>query len=166
VSASSKHPKYVWRYDAKRLVLAYYNEDGEEWYEIDLEKCRTSAKTLDWIAQVGSKLWATDEVLGGLVRALNCVFNTLQGKLCGSGREHGPIDVKALLRGTQSYDFPIGEWPGWEEAFCWGDTSEEDPSSAVLGVPRLRIRTAAQVLNDPLPDPIRPRAPGKVQPRP
>lgn len=42
-------------------------------YEIDLKRCQTSAQKCDWLAQIAEKSWATREVLGGLVQALDAV---------------------------------------------------------------------------------------------
>ena len=40
-------------------------------YVIGLEQCRTPAQKFDWLAQIAEKAWATREVLGGLVQALD-----------------------------------------------------------------------------------------------
>ena len=85
----------TWRYDAERLVLDLYDE--ERWiYEVDLERCRTSAQVLDWLAQVDTKQWATAAVVGALFQELNRLLD-FQGTLCGLGQEHGPIDVRAVI---------------------------------------------------------------------
>lgn len=42
-------------------------------YEISLTRCQTSAQKCDWLAQIAEKSWATREVLGGLVQALDAV---------------------------------------------------------------------------------------------
>jgi hypothetical protein len=85
-----------WRYDAERLVLELHDEAGRWLYEVDLERCRTSAEVLDWIFQVTKKRWATDAVIGGLVRELERLFDP-QSTLCTAGKDRGPLDVKALL---------------------------------------------------------------------
>lgn len=85
----------IWRFNAETRALAYFNEQG--WiYEVDLDRCTTSAQVLDWIAQVSQKRWATDQVLAALSRALDAVLD-LQSTLCGCGQERGPIDVPAVL---------------------------------------------------------------------
>ena len=53
-------------------------------YPIDLDRFRTSAVVLDAIAQVTGKLWATDEVIAGLGRAINDVLHP-QAHLCSCG---------------------------------------------------------------------------------
>ena len=53
-------------------------------YPVDLEQFTTSAQVLDTIIQVAEKTWATDEVLAGLVRAINDLLRP-QGTLCSSG---------------------------------------------------------------------------------
>jgi hypothetical protein len=86
----------IWRLDKKRRVLAYFNERGHWQYEIDLDRCATSAQVLDWIFQIAQKTWATDLVLAALLHALNAVLHP-QSTLSGCGHEHGPIDIAAVL---------------------------------------------------------------------
>jgi hypothetical protein len=69
-------------------------------YEVDLERCRTAAEILDWIAQVAGKNWATDQILADLVRALDDVFS-LQSTVCPFGNARR-IDVKRALVGKSS----------------------------------------------------------------
>lgn len=69
-------------------------------YEVDLEQCTTSAEVLDWIAQVASKDWATDEVVAGLVRAINDLLAP-QENLC-SGGKHLALSGKQLRQLVQS----------------------------------------------------------------
>jgi hypothetical protein len=82
----------TWNYNPRTLTLRL---NQRPWYEIDLERCRTSAEVLDWIAQVAGKTWATDEILGALVRRLNELLY-LQELLCPCGQDR-KIDVKTLL---------------------------------------------------------------------
>ena len=42
-------------------------------YEIDLERCITVAQKCDWLAQVAEKSWASRDVLGGLVKAMDAI---------------------------------------------------------------------------------------------
>lgn len=42
-------------------------------YEIDLDRCITLAQKCDWLAQIAEKTWASRDVLGGLVRAMNAI---------------------------------------------------------------------------------------------
>lgn len=77
-----------WEYDPKLLVLRY-KAYPQDYYEVDLEECRTSAETLDWICQITEKTWATPEVVGWLVRALNDLLRP-QAHLCSMGVERGP----------------------------------------------------------------------------
>lgn len=74
-----------WVLEPDTRVLALYSEHGNHVYEIDLDGCTTSAAILDWLCQVTGKVWATDDVLAGLVRALDDVLQP-QGNLCGWGR--------------------------------------------------------------------------------
>jgi hypothetical protein len=55
-------------------------------YEVDLEECTTSARTMDWIFQVAGKQWQDrDRIIAGLVTALGDVLNP-QAHLCPSGQ--------------------------------------------------------------------------------
>jgi hypothetical protein len=69
-------------------------------YEVDLERCNTSAQVLDWIAQVAGKIWATDKIVGALVRKLDEVLylqkNFCPGGITGSGRK--TVNVRKLLK--------------------------------------------------------------------
>jgi len=81
-----------WHYRPDNLTLVH--DDG---YDVDLERCRTSAEVLDWIAQVSGKDVVYDEKdVGHLVRALDEMLG-LQARLCGGGQDH-TIDIPALLR--------------------------------------------------------------------
>ena len=82
-----------WRFDRRTLCLV---PDVAPWYEVGLERCRTSAQMLDWIMQIAGKAWATDRVLAGLVRAFDYYLDP-QAHLCSGGVERGPLDVLALL---------------------------------------------------------------------
>jgi hypothetical protein len=77
-----------WLLDPEYLTLQWADE-GNCMYEVDLERCLTSAAVLDWIAQVCQKLWADDYVVAGLVHALDDVLH-LQSTLCGCGMDGGP----------------------------------------------------------------------------
>ena len=79
-----------WGYDPSIRVI--YHEDG---YEIDLEKCTSSAGVLDWMAQLSGKGWVTDEDLGKLFRLFNSLLS-LQSNFCSGGREMSP-DIQEIL---------------------------------------------------------------------
>ena len=91
-----------WRFIADARVLELHDAEGRWFYEVDLERCRTSAEVLDWIIQVSQKTWATDARLAGLVRALDEILNP-QATLCSFGKERGPIDVPATLKGVAQF---------------------------------------------------------------
>ena len=70
-----------WLIDRGRLTLY----DAKHDYEIDLEDCTTSAKVLDWIMQIGgTKCWADDACVAGLVRAFHQALRP-QANLCSGG---------------------------------------------------------------------------------
>ena len=87
-----------WRLDLEEMTLEL---EGER-YAVDLEQCRTSAETLDWIIQVATKSWATDAVIAGLVRALDILIEP-DINLCTDGIDHSrndwlPEDIEQNLR--------------------------------------------------------------------
>ena len=67
-----------WEYNAKWLTLTWQPKGRA--YEIDLEQCNNSAQVLDWVAQITHMTWATSEVVGTLVQALDDLLN-LQGSV-------------------------------------------------------------------------------------
>jgi hypothetical protein len=85
-----------WRFNPDVLCLELYDEHDNVEYQVDLERCTTSAATLDWICQVKLKSWADDEVIAGLVRGLDDLLHPQQ-TLCGQGIERGPLDVAKEL---------------------------------------------------------------------
>ena len=72
-----------WEYVARNCTL--WNADND--YEIDLERIHTSAQCLDWICQIGWKVWATPEITGHLVHAFNDLIHP-QETLCSLGNYH------------------------------------------------------------------------------
>lgn len=68
-----------WTLDPELLTLDH------PLYQIDLETCTSSAEVLDWIMQVGHKVFADDATLAGLVRALNDCLRP-QATLCSNGQ--------------------------------------------------------------------------------
>ena len=66
-------------------------------YEVDLERCTTSAEMLDWICQVAEKTWATPDTVGNLAMALNELLRP-QATVCALGVEGDPIeDVRKAI---------------------------------------------------------------------
>lgn len=80
-----------------------FPHSGHLRYEIELERCCTSAEVLDHVMQVANKRWATDEIVAGLVRALNEVLHP-QAKLCsfGNDRHLSVTQVRELARRAAS----------------------------------------------------------------
>lgn len=79
-----------WYFDPKMIVLVHM--DG---YEIDLEKCDTSAEILDWLAQLRGKSWVTPTDLGNLMIAFDDLFH-VQANFCSWGKERNPNPVEVL----------------------------------------------------------------------
>lgn len=57
------------------LLLRGSREYGNSEYEIDLERCLSSQRVLDYICQIHEKIWADNDVLANLVRALDRCLN-------------------------------------------------------------------------------------------
>jgi hypothetical protein len=87
------------------------SRDGREIYYIDLERCTSSAKTLDWIMQITQKTWATQPLLGLIVKVLNIALHP-QATLCsfGSNRTLEPANIRRLVKGRM------------REAITWKDS--------------------------------------------
>ncbi len=84
-----------WRYERQNLTLVLREESCR--YEVDLERCTSSAETLDWIMQVASKTWATPEGIAGLVHALRDLLQP-QATLCSFGVERGLLNITRQLQ--------------------------------------------------------------------
>ena len=93
-----------WRFDQEENSLIICKslcpgEEEKDLYKVDLERCNSSAAILDWIVQIGQKLWITREDIGNLVEALDDIFS-LQSNFCGSEFEHSdgkPDYAKRIL---------------------------------------------------------------------
>jgi hypothetical protein len=61
-----------WKLDRERLVrdLHATKKNGRTFhrYEVDLERCTSSAQILDWICQAAEKAWADQDTVADLVR--------------------------------------------------------------------------------------------------
>ena len=79
-----------WRLDKEAVALVYEEMD----YDVRLSECNSSAQILDWIIQIAEKTWATNDVIGELVRALNDILG-IQGNFCSQGQSLN-ADGKAL----------------------------------------------------------------------
>ena len=79
-----------WHLDVEHLVLINPN------YEIDLERCLTSAEVLDWILQFSKKYHASYLDIAGLVNAFDSVL-TPQASLCSFGQPKRITDMRAVV---------------------------------------------------------------------
>ncbi len=97
-----------WEYDPEIGCLRYdVVPKPAPRYLIQMERCRTSAEVLNWLVQVQKKEWAGDTCVAGLLAALDYLLN-LQGSLCGSGKELGPINARLLAK-KRSVSVPAEE---------------------------------------------------------
>ena len=81
-----------WYLDKETVALVYEEMD----YDVRLSECNSSAQILDWIIQIAEKTWATNDVIGELVRALDDILG-IQGNFCGGGQSRD-ADGEALGR--------------------------------------------------------------------
>lgn len=88
-----------WYLDRKNIALVHREPGGE--YDVDILRCRSSAETLDWIIQIAHKSWATDDVIAGLIRALDDLID-VQGVLCPGGRSRN-IPLSYLYERIPTY---------------------------------------------------------------
>ncbi|HEY3451909.1 MAG TPA: hypothetical protein VGK67_36460 [Myxococcales bacterium] len=91
-----------WSFKPETLVLACEAAEAKG-YEVDLERCTTSAEMLDWLCQVAEKDWATPDTVGNLVLAFNDLLRP-NATVCSMGVEGEPIEdvrkaIKAASRG-------------------------------------------------------------------
>jgi hypothetical protein len=77
-----------WRLTDVRSLALDEGLRGRRIYEVDLDRVATSTDALDWLCQVGRKAWATHQIVGDLLRALECCVGPLQG-LCHRDRMRG-----------------------------------------------------------------------------
>ena len=83
-----------WVYHPDTFVLRFAEGTTDE-YEVDLDRCKTSAEVLDWIFQVSKKGWVTAAEVGELVGALEYLLDP-QCNLCSLGQDK-PIDPRATV---------------------------------------------------------------------
>src|SRR5262245_10480235 len=50
-----------WKYEPEVLALCLYDDEGNWHWDVDLERCTTSAQVLDGIMQVSGKYFSTPE---------------------------------------------------------------------------------------------------------
>ncbi len=78
---------------ASNLTLQLFDVNEFNCYEIDLERCTTSAQVLDFIFQVQAKTWCTPKLMTNLLKAFDraCVEQfgqPIQGVFCSMGQDH------------------------------------------------------------------------------
>lgn len=81
-----------WVFHPENLTLELVHR--HYWYEVDLERCGTSAAMLDWVFQVHGRFGkgTTESLLDALRDLLHP-----QGELCSWGIERGPIDIPLVI---------------------------------------------------------------------
>ena len=71
-----------WHLEASNLTLVLKSGNGS--YEVDLEQITDSAQMLDWIFQLRTKPWVTNDTISDLVSAFQDLFSP-QETICGGG---------------------------------------------------------------------------------
>ena len=87
-----------WHLDANTRTLIL--DSGGHHREIPIDEMTDSAHMLDTIFHLSAKSWATNEIRGDLLRALQDLFNP-QATLCSGGHDK-KIDAEAHLRNLLS----------------------------------------------------------------
>ena len=72
-----------WHLEVGNLTLVL--RSGHDNYEIDLEQINDSAQMLDWIFQLRTKTWVTNDIIGDLLSAFQDIFCP-QATICGGGQ--------------------------------------------------------------------------------
>lgn len=75
-----------WHFDPNSVALVFRSDDGQIYHSIDLRKITSSACMLDAIFDTSGRHWASKEITGDLVQALQELFDP-QITLCGAGRD-------------------------------------------------------------------------------
>ena len=78
---------------ADNLTIQILTDEGSWLYEIDVERCRSSAETLNWLYQVLYKSWCSPQVIFDIMWALEQAcqkyhHKSVQGAFCGLGKDH------------------------------------------------------------------------------
>jgi len=79
-----------WRYDPTThcLHIRKLYRTATHSYEVDLDRCDTGSKLLDWIYQVKNKNWISPDDISSLVYAVEDILGSVQGTLCSGGINH------------------------------------------------------------------------------
>lgn len=87
-----------WKYVKSNLTLVYAPRDRHWHYEVDLERCNTSAQMLDWIFQLRTKRedLVSAEDIGHFVAALDDLLNP-QANICSFGTDSRLNTTRYLL---------------------------------------------------------------------
>lgn len=99
-----KHNKWGrWKYNPATHCLEIEKQKGGHvfHYEVDLDRCDTGAKLLDWIYQVKHKIWASPDDIADLIYAVDDILGFVQANLC-SGGQNLKFDVNKHL--TENID--------------------------------------------------------------
>lgn len=105
--ARLKQSKRVgWQFLSGKKVLVYHL-NGRDTYEVDLERCNTSAEILDWLCQVQSKNWCSSWCLAQLLAALDLLSGGLQSNVCSFGRDM-PFNMAHALKHGLKEDDEVG----------------------------------------------------------
>lgn len=88
MKAANRLPR-VWGKWTLKPNLTLIHRDAP-WYEVDIERMRTSAETLDWIFQVRTLGWMKPQDLSDLIEAIDDLIRP-QATLCSGGVERSRL---------------------------------------------------------------------------
>lgn len=84
-----------WWFDRTTLTLNLLNDEGGHEYQLDIERCSSSARLLEAVTRLTTAPWATPEQVGWLLYGLTELVRP-QESLCSGGEERGP-DRKSVV---------------------------------------------------------------------
>jgi hypothetical protein len=92
-----------WKYNPATHCLEIVKHVGGHIfsYEVDLNRCNTGAKLLDWIYQVQGKSDISPDDVADLIYAVDDILDVVQSKLCSMGKNLN-FDVNKYL--TENVD--------------------------------------------------------------
>jgi hypothetical protein len=67
-------------YDPEDNVIVLYVYPGNSTYEVDLDRCQTSAELADWIFHLAAKTWCKGSVMMDFIQCLKNAIEERHGK--------------------------------------------------------------------------------------
>jgi hypothetical protein len=67
-------------YDPEINVICLHVYPNDDWYEIDLDRCKTASQLADWIAQLSGKNWCRGSLMTDFILCLQHAIKERYGK--------------------------------------------------------------------------------------